>query len=123
MLIQATVIKQTKTGVELETRKDCGGCKSCKPRVETFFVATKKKYKIGQQVNVDVNTAYFWRALVLLICLPLFTLVAVLVVLIKAGLLEILAAAISLLICLAEYVAIYFYDKTLKTADFYKIVS
>ena len=122
MLIQAKVIKQIKNGVEVEIRKDCGCCKFCKPKPEIFFITTKKKYKKGQRVKVDVNSAYFWRALGLLVCLPLVTLIIVLGVLLKAGWPEILAAMISLLICFAEYAAIYFYDRTIKTADLYRII-
>lgn len=123
MLIQAKVIRQTKSGVEVETRKDCGGCSICQPaKPETFMIKTHRKYKKGRIVNIELNTGYFWRALSLLICLPLITLVIVLSFLLRFGFSEILAAIISLAICLLEYIGIYFYDRTIKTEDLYRIV-
>ena len=124
MLLAVKILKQRKGGVEVETcpLQDCGACKICKPKSEKLFIKTRRKYKKGQLVRVALNTVYFWRALGLLICLPLVTLLLVLSLLLQAGLSELLAAVIALAVCLAEYICIYFYDRTIRTADLYRIV-
>lgn len=122
--MSAKVLKQTNGGVEVETcpQKDCGACKVCKPKSEKLFVKTRRKLKKGQLVKIEIDSKYFWRALGLLIFLPVLTLTIVLSALLKIGLSEFLAALIALLICFAEYVAIYFYDRTIKTAELYRII-
>ena len=124
MLIQAKVLRQAKDGIEIEicSQKYCGACKICKPKSEKLFIKTRRKYKKGQLIKVEFNSKYFWHALGLLICLPLLTLIIVLGGLLKIGLSEILATGITLTVCLAEYVGIYFYDRTIKMANLYKII-
>jgi positive regulator of sigma E activity len=110
--------------LELETcpPRDCGGCKVCRPGADKLVIKTRRKYARGRIVQVELNAVYFWRALGLLIILPLLTLIAGLSVLLRAGAPEILAAAGALAVCLLEYAGIYFYDRTIQTADLYRIV-
>jgi positive regulator of sigma E activity len=123
VLIQARVLRQAKDGIIVAICRDCGSCKICKPAPEKLLIKTKKKHKKGELINIQLNSAYFWRALGLLILLPLITLLIVLPVLLRCGLSEIQAASGALALCLAEYVLIYFYDRTIKTADLYAIIS
>ena len=124
MLMQAKVIKQTKGAVELATcpASDCGGCKLCRPRSEKLLIQTRKRLCRGQIVNLRINTAYFWRALGLLIFLPLVTLPIVLGVLLRCGWPEMWSALGALAVCFGEYTALYFYDRTIEPQNLYKIV-
>jgi hypothetical protein len=75
--------------------KNCGGCRLCQtPADELSGVKT-----------------YFWRLLLTMIFLPLFTLLVLLSLLLRLGVPEILAAAAALAVCFAEYFILYLRDK------------
>jgi hypothetical protein len=78
--------------------KNCGGCQLCQEKPD----------------NVAFDKAYFWRMLLLMIFLPLFTLLGFLSLLLRLGVPEIFAAFGALAVCFAEYFGLYLYDKNRK---------
>lgn len=113
----ARILENNLIEVEINKSEACSSCGACilgsdpNAMKRTIVVSNIKSSKVGEMVNIEIDSKNFYQAFFLIFVLPLVSFIGSAWVLIRLGLSEGIAFAASLMIFLLSFLIARRYDK------------